>query len=424
MNEKKLAQSPGLLTFAIAAPALWAITGLVAFVEGYILRWPRAFWYPFFGDKSYTDFTIFRYQFAAFRTPQFWQPHGFPFTYPAPAALGFEAFFSLPGGGHLRYFLLFIAGSAVVAAIASGVALRRRGLEFDSALVFVGIALFSSYPLIFLFDRGNIEILNWIFVSLAITACWCERWKLGGALLGVAISLKIFPVILLGLLLARKKFAAILIAIVTAAALDVASLAIVGPTIKIAHEQISHGLEFFRDTYVYSFHSWEIPFDHSLFAVVKRMAFKAHVADPAHLAIFARWYTQIVALAGLLLYFGRIIRLPRINQIVILLTLSVLLPPVSGDYTLVHLYAGWLVLAFFALEVEPGVIRSRVLPACFFLLAIAFCPEPYIIFGHAHVAGALKALALSALVILLLVYPLDEPSKHIGGNRLSNPRLA
>jgi hypothetical protein len=118
-----------------------------------------------------------------------------------------------------------------------------------------------------------------------------------------------------------------------------------------------------------------------------------------------------VALGGLLLYFARIIRLPRVNQIVILLSLALLLPPISGDYTLIHLYAGWLVLALFALEAEPGIIRSRVLPACFLLLAIIFCPETWMFIGQAHIAGSFKALALSVLVLLLLVYRLEEKPK-------------
>jgi hypothetical protein len=111
---------------------------------------------------------------------------------------------------------------------------------------------------------------------------------------------------------------------------------------------------------------------------------------------------------ALAVYFSRVIRLPRVNQIVILLTLSVLLPPVSGDYTLVHLYAGWMILTLVALDAEPGIVRSRVLPACFLILAIVFCPETYMFAGAAHFAGSFKALALCVLVILLLVYPLDE----------------
>ncbi|HZD77652.1 MAG TPA: hypothetical protein VE218_11640, partial [Acidobacteriaceae bacterium] len=131
-------------------------------------------------------------------------------------------------------------------------------------------------------------------------------------------------------------------------------------------------------------------------------------ADTAHITRDAHWYMAAAAIGCLLLYFARIIRLPRVNQIIILLTLSVLLPPVSGDYTLVHLYAGWLILAIFALDAQPGVIRSRVLPACFLLLAIVFCPETYMIIGTAHFAGSVKALALSLLVILLLIHRLEE----------------
>jgi hypothetical protein len=369
---------------------------------------PELFWFPLFSRTAVlNDFEIYQDQFRWFGKPQFWSHRSFPFTYPAPAAMAFQTFFSIPGQ-QLRYFRLFIVTSAVVAAIVPAIALRRRGLSFGSTLLFVGVALITSYPFRFLFDRANIEIVNWIFVSLAIAALWCERWNLAGVLLGVAISLKLFPFVLLGLFLPRKKFLAALIAIVTAAALDVVSLAILGPMIGVANQQISLGLHFFQNVYVYGFHALEIPFDHSLFAIVKHLAAHNRMESPAHLATFAHWYTGIVALGGLLLYFGRIIRLSRVNQIVILLTLSVLLPPVSGDYTLVHLYAGWMILALFALQAEPGVIRSRVLPACFLLLAIDFCPETYMFIGQAHIAGSFKALALSALVILLLVFPLEE----------------
>jgi hypothetical protein len=408
-NAKKLTQFPGMFTFVVAAPVLWLIAAIVGLLERNVLHRPKEFWYPLFPGDSFTDFTIFRPHFAAFGTPQFWQHRSFPFTYPPSAAVAFEAFFAIPRH-HLGAFLVFIFASAVVAAIAAGRALLRRGLEFDSALLFVGVALITSYPFMFLFDRANIEILDWIFVSLAIAALWCERWNWAGALLGVAISLKLFPFVLLGLFLPRKKFVAALIAIVTAVALDIVSLAILGPTIRIANQQIAFGLRFFQDLYIHGVHPFEIPFDHSLFAVVKHVAVHLQMDDPAHLARFADWYMWIAALAALILYLARIVWLPRVNQIVILLTLSILLPPVSGDYTLVHLYAGWMVLALFAVNVEPGVIRSRVLPGCFLILAVVFCPETYLLIGQAHVAGSFKALALSALVVILLVYPLEEKS--------------
>lgn len=415
MNAKKLTQLPAMLTFVVAAPALWVISGLTVLVEKYLLHWPKEFWHIFFSDVRYSDFTIFQTQFDAFRTPQFWQPHlwrqqNFPFTYPASSALAFEAFFSLPRH-HLQYFLLFILTSAIVGAIAAGRVLYRRGLGFVSALLFATVALVTSYPFMFLFDRANIEIVNWIFVSLAVAAFWCERWKLSGFLIGVAISLKLFPFILLGLFPPRRKFAAIFIAIATCISLDIGSLAILGPTVKVANHQISLGMSFFQDKYVNGFHPTEIPFDHSLFAVVKQIANRVGMADFAHLRRFVRWYMGVAVSGCLLLYFCRITRLPRVNQIVILLTLSVLLPPVSADYTLVNLYPGWLILALFTIDLRPGVLRSRVLPICFLIFAITFCPETYLIIGNSHVAGSLKAMALLMLVVLLLFYRLEERSQ-------------
>jgi uncharacterized membrane protein len=321
--------------------------------------------------------------------------------------VAFEVFFSIPRH-HLGPFLISIAASALIATMAAGRALLRRGLEFKSTLLFVGVALVSSYPFMFLFDRANIEIVNWIFVTFAIAALWCERWNLAGVLLGIAISLKLFPFVLLGLFLARRKYLAMIVAVGTAVAADIASLAILGPTIRIANQQIALGMQFFQSGYIAAIHKPELPFDHSLFAIVKHAAAHRGVADPVHLARFAHWYMEIAAVGALAGYFSRVIRLPRVNQIVILLTLSVLLPPVSGDYTLVHLYAGWMVLTLVALDAEPGIVRSRVLPACFLILAIVFCPETYMFAGAAHFAGSFKALALCVLVILLLVYRLDE----------------
>jgi len=52
------------------------------------------------------------------------------------------------------------------------------------------------------------------------------------------------------------------------------------------------------------------------------------------------------------LYFWRIRTLPRTNQILALTVASIMLPPVSGDYTLIHLYIPWgaLVLCYNLVE--------------------------------------------------------------------------
>lgn len=398
---------PGMRTFLCATVALWAIVGIVAFVAGHVRHRPELSWFPLFSRTAvFNDFGIYQDQFRWFGKPQFWTfPH--PYSYPAPGALFFEAFFAVPKNP-LLFFRGFIVFSFAVAAIWSARALIRHGLDRRSSVLFVVITLISSYPFMFLLQRANMEVVNWIFVSFAIAAFWRERWKLAGALLGVAISLKLFPFVLLGLFVGRRKFAAILIAIATAGALDLTALALLGPTIRIANHNLAAAMNGFGNGYVFGYHYWEIPFDHSLLAIMKHIAHHMRIDDSPRFDRMAHVYLLTAAIGGLLLYFARIMRLPRVNQIVVLLALSVVLPPVSGDYTLVHLYPAWLALALFALQAEPGIIRSRVLPACFFLLAIVFCPETYMFIGQAHVAGSFKALALCALVILLLVFRLEE----------------
>jgi hypothetical protein len=408
MSRKDLKWFPGMRTFIVAVVVLWAIVGIVAFVAGHLRHRPEVFWFPLFSRTAiFNDFDIFRDQFRFFGKPQFWAPRKYAYAYPAADSLVIKAFLSLPFN-QLLCLRLFTVLAVVVSAIWSGRALVRRGLALWSAVLFVTVAAISSYPFMFMIQRANIEVFNWIFASLAVAALWHERWKLAAVLLGIAISLKLFPFVLLALFLARRKFPALLMAIATTVAIDLTSLAILGPTIAVANQHLNDALRRFGDAYLFSVHPDEIPFDHSLFAVIKHVADHFRIADTAHLIRLDHWYMMIAALGGLLLYFTRIIRLPRINQIVILLALSVLLPPVSGDYNLVHLYAGWLILALFAIQAEPGVIRSRVLPACFLLLAIAFCPETYMFIGQAHIAGSVKALSLSLLVVLLLAYRLEE----------------
>jgi hypothetical protein len=403
-----LASVPGLLTFVQTAWFLWLVSGLMGVPEALVFHLPSSFWYPFFAGESFTDLTIFTDQFKAFGTPVFWQDRPFPFTYPAPAAIAFHLIFLLGGRHPVRFFAGLLLIALLLAALAAAWAFRRRGLALSSTVILILVTVLSSYPFIFLFDRANIELVNWIFVSLAIAAVWHERWNLAGALLGVAISLKLFPFILLGLFVSRRKFLAGAVSLGTAAVLTLGSLALLGPSVSLAWHQIASGLKFFQKSYVFRFTATEVPFDHSLFAIVKHVYAHHFIFGAAPLATAARVYTITAALLATGLYLIRIRKLPRINQIVILTSLSILLPPVSADYTLVHLYPAWMILVLFALRSSSGLLQSLILPACFVLMAVALCPETYLAIGQLHFAGSFKAVALLALIGLLLIYPLEE----------------
>src|ERR1700722_8562937 len=215
VSTKDLKSFPGMRTFIVTVLLLWAIVGIVAFIAGHLRHRPEFFWFPLFSRTAvFNDFDIFRDQFRSFGAPQFWAPRAFPYAYPPADSLVIKAFLSLPFN-QLLCLRLFTVLAVVVSSIGSARALVRRGLALWSAVLFVAITAISSYPFMFMIQRANIEVANWILASLAIAALWRERWKLAGVLLGMAVSLKLFPFVLLALFVARKKFVALLIAVAT-----------------------------------------------------------------------------------------------------------------------------------------------------------------------------------------------------------------
>ena len=60
-----------------------------------------------------------------------------------------------------------------------------------------------------------------------------------------------------------------------------------------------------------------------------------------------RIYSIVIPLAALLLYWFRLRRLPLLNQFIAYIVLCILLPYVSGEYTLVHMYTAWAAFLLF-----------------------------------------------------------------------------
>ena len=145
--------------------------------------------------------------------------------------------------------------------------------------------------------------------------------------------------------------------------------------------------------------------DHSLFAVIKLWLYHLHHTD--RLPFLLRPYLAVSAGVGVLLYFVRIRHLPFFNQLLALAVASIFFPPVSHDYTLLHLYTPFVVLALgMVAEKKPSrrqVLESALL-ACFLVL---FSSESYLIWHGIRFAGQVKAVVLVILFITALSSPLD-----------------
>jgi len=393
----------------------WFLMLLFGWIER-VLHLPGGMYPLFLRTWRFYDFTEFQDKFTYFHQATFFQIPGFYFCYPAPVAIVLDGFMQF-GYYALSAYLVFCFLTFIGAGFALGRAMCHRGMGIAQVIFFIGSSMLLSYPFWFLVDRANIEMVNWLLVALGVACYWNKRWYLAAAFFGVAISFKMFPFVFLGLLLSARKYWAIAWSIVICVLTTCASTWFIGPTYRIASEGIAKGMEYFRYQYAIQIHKYELGFDHSLFAIVKEMTHRQY----AHTYMmhpklpdlyYLPWlygYMAVAAAAGLILYFWRIRTLPRANQILALTVASIMLPPVSGDYTLIHLYIPWGVLVLISISLK-NAHKVRGLVLSFSCMAFLMAPESFAVIYGIRIAGQLKAIVLLILFIVSITYPFEEPA--------------
>ena len=398
--------APQLKLFITVQLALLLACDITELFCSTVLHLKEPYDYPYLSSQqSFWDFMTFAIKSHYFHTPAFFTiDPKFPFLYPAPSAVFYQIFF-LFGSLSLLLFLTFIVVSFVVAALLLHRAMLHRGVSSLQAAAFLAFTLLLSYPMWIDFKQGNIEIGVWLFVVLGVWACCANRGYSAAACFGIAGSMKMYPFLYLGLLLARRKYREIVFSGAVALLVTVASLWLLGGNdIPGTWRHVLAGVATFRTEYVLQFRPNEIGFDHSFFALIKCCVLLFRPAMQQYPPQLFNAYVVIGALAGIALYFFQIRHLPLINQVLCLCIASILLPPVSYDYTLMHLYIPWAMLVLFAQEQWRSGRTAAGLTAAFVLLAFLFAPESEFICQSVRFGGQLKALALIALMAVSLKF--------------------
>jgi hypothetical protein len=149
-------------------------------------------------------------------------------------------------------------------------------------------------------------------------------------------------------------------------------------------------------------------FDHSLWVAVRAAAVHtdrflsppggAHTA--AAMAVSLRIYVVVMAAAGITLFFTTIRKLPVLNIILALTICAVLLPPLSLEYTLVHLVLPFALLCAYAIDMGQGDGEVKGLSACFACFAVIFNVETIL---SNRLTYAAEARTVALIVLLALV---------------------
>ncbi|HEX6495743.1 MAG TPA: glycosyltransferase family 87 protein [Acidobacteriaceae bacterium] len=363
---------------------------LIARALGYGI--PYSFAYFFAPQFFFSDLFEFRERFHHYGRPEFFTQHGY-FMYPPGMTLPYAALLATPSP-RATFFALTLA-TVLFFVVCLFRALRTRGVEGGSAaLLSVGIAV-TSYPLITVLLRTNLEIFVWIVTTCGLWSVYRRRYIWAAVFFGFATAFKIYPFLFFSLLLAHRRYRELAIGILTVLGVTWLALRLLSPHVGYALRWDLDQLRALGGAYVAA--PVSLGYDHSFFALIKF----ATLPWLPNLAPLVRPYTWIVAVGGLVFYFTRINKLPLVNQFIILSVLAVTIAPVSYDYTLLSLYPSLALLCLSALDTAPRD-QGKLVP--FFLLyATILTPQSYIILHRAHFYGELRALCLLVLVILAAV---------------------
>jgi hypothetical protein len=421
----------GLRLFWLTAAAMMLLSIVYTLAATYLFHLKYPYGLPlFFSDDRWFDFTIYHDRFQHFRQPSFWDAYEYPFTYPAPLGVLYGLLYRIPHV--LRFYLVGYAAFAVAAALTFIRVLRQRGLRAPIAIAFTATVVLFNYPLRTLFESANTEGVVAILAGFGIYAILRDRCWIGATLIAIAGTMKVFPFILLALLLSKRRYREFAWALVVAAATNIVSLAILGPTIAEAQRHITAGIHYVKYTFIFTTRPAAVTFNHSLFTLVKfgivalnrqlhpvadRIARASH--ERALLDITFNLYTAAAALFGIVAYFGWIRRLPLLNQVLALTACALLLPPLSADYTLLHLLLPFALLCVYATEKWKQSANVAGLAAALLCFAPIFSFQTYLTYRY-RFSCEFRTIGLIALLYVVMRYPfrwhpLDEPKLNQAG---------
>jgi len=393
--------------FWIASLAGLALT----FVVGW-LKWRAGMshfnWDPL-SDPLFADMMEYRASYGLLHTAAFFfnfpvhpwsSPMWNPVAYPPFAAAVMAPLYAFPIP---ELLFLVVAGVWLVVLIAwASRSLMRVGIARSSAVLFPLTEVLVSFPIARLVHQGNIELVLWIFAALGVWAFLRDKNDAAAVLWGLAAAMKLFPIVLLALLLPRRKWHAFAEGIATFVGATVWSLWWLGPTIRVAWRGSIRNVFGYQGQRVGEWSLRELIANHSAMELAKVVALMARFPQ-AHLTL--PYYVLGAVVLGAA-FFGRLWKMPVANQLLAISAFMVVFPPISYYHALVHMYAPLAVLCGVALQAQRAGVTVRGLKGTMLLFVPLFVPFTVLTFPQVVLfCGLVQALALLALFFCALEYP-------------------
>jgi hypothetical protein len=394
--------------FWIGSASVFGLALLISCLE-FRAGMNRYRWIPF--DAPYfMDLLDNAPTFRLLHTTAFFYPtNSSPVAYPPFGAVQLVLLYS--SGHPVALFLVLAMASLSFAVWGVRRALIESGIGRRTATLFPLTLALMSFPIERLVIQGNVEIFLWIFAAAGTWAYLRDRNDVAGIFWGLAAACKLFPVVLLILLLPRRKFRAFAIGLLVFVAASALSTLYLGPTMAVAWNGSLHNVFGYQQLRAAELSIRELHANHSSFLLVK---FVAAMAGIPALTLVKPYYVC----GGLLfaaIFFGRLRRMPVANQLLGVSIFMLTLPTISYFHTLVNLYAPLLMLFFVAIRADRAGVKVAGLSMTILLFVPLFASFQLFTFPSVFLfCGMVQAFLLLFLFLCAVQYPFAEPAEGEG----------
>jgi hypothetical protein len=404
----------GRVRLPVELRAFWAASLTVfalTFVVGW-LKWraglSRYNWDPLsdplFGDLMEYPGTYKLLHSAAF----FFNVAGKPWAYPMFSPVAYPPFaaavmapmyaFPIP-----EVVYLVVSGAWIAVLVGwAGRGLVRVGVAPATAVLMPLSLALISFPIERLVHQGNVEIVLWMFTAVGVLAFLRGHDDAAAVLWGLAAAMKLFPIVLLVLLLPRRKWRALVEGIATFVGATLWSLWWLGPSVRVAWAGTMVNVFRYQGARTAEWTLRELVANHSLMEVAKMGAMILRYPMGSLTLPYFGFGAVVLGAA----FFGKLWKMPVANQVLGVSTFMVMFPPISYYHALVHMVAPLLLLGWIAMRAERAGMRVKGLMGTMLLFVPLFAPFTVLTYPTVFVyCGLVQALVLAVIFLCALEYP-------------------
>jgi hypothetical protein len=345
--------------------------------------------------------------------------------YPFLVILGY--LFSLISSQSYFFYLVLISG---IIFLLSYLFLRNKN-GFSNAIPVFTIA-FLNYPFLFAMDRGNFESLLFVFLLIFMLFYTNKRYLISAVVLAFAISMKIYPAILLVLFISEKRFRETIICLASTVVITFASLlCFKGGFLKnlyflIGGSNISSNHIFAQFT---SLDNYFVQRGVSLLTFIKLYYIKTNLLPDLVKNNFISFYLGLVGiLAVAVVLYVILMEKEEWKKVALLIFSMLLLPTISADYKLLYVF----IPLFLFINKEH---QSNLDILYLLLFGLLLIPKDYYFFINIHsdangrhdisIAVVINILTMLIMSILIMVNGIKNyfSNLHIGTKMSDNSNI-